>query len=120
MNDIKKFIKMFSISEIIEKVLITLSFFAILDMFNIPTIIIEKYEIIGILLVILSMCFFIINKKIINLLRINVYNYFDLFLVTSLISTIIYILFVKFINYSDFKLTSIVVIEICLSVYSPA
>lgn len=118
MDDIKDFIKMFSIREIIEKIVLFLVFFFIFDIFNIPTFIIEKYKIAGLILIGLLFLFIIINKKIVRLLKVNVFNYIDLFLVASLMATIIYILFARYIEYSKFKLLLSVILEMILIVIS--
>ena len=114
MDDIKKFIKIFGIREVIEKILLIVALFFILDMFNIPTFIVEKYKISGLILMILILLFILINKKIIKLLKVNVFNYLDFFLVALLISTTIYIVFAKFVDFSRFKLVSSTVLEIIL------
>lgn len=114
MDDIKKIIRIFSIREIIEKVLIILILFFILDIFNIPTFIVEKYKIAGLILIILILLFILINKRIIKLLKVNVLNYLDLFLVASLIATTMYIIFAKFIDFSKVKFISSIASEIII------
>lgn len=118
MNDIKGFIKMFRIREVIEKILLFLVVFFILDIFNIPTFIIEKYKIAGLILIGLLCLFIIINKKVVRLLKVNVFNYLDLFLVALLMATSFYILFARYIEYSKFKLLLSVILEIIVIVIS--
>lgn len=118
MREIKNFIKVFSIREVIEKIVLFLVMFFILDIFNIPTFIMEKYKIAGLILIGLLCLFIIINKKVVRLLKVNVFNYLDLFLVALLTATTIYILFARYIEYSKFKLLLSVILEIIVIVIS--
>ena len=113
MKEILKFFKIFKPREIIETILIIITTYVLIDMFNIPTLL-EKYGIYSIIILSTSIIFFIINKRVLNLLRVNVYNYLDLILVSSLISTTLYMFFSKYISYTIFKLTRITVLELAI------
>ena len=112
MKEILKFFKIFKPREVIETILI-ITTYVLIDMFNIPTLL-EKYGIYSIIILSTSIIFFIINKRVLNLLRVNVYNYLDLILVSSLISTTLYMFFSKYISYTIFKLTRITVLELAI------
>ena len=105
MKDILEFLKIFKIREIIETILLIVISYLLIDMFNIPTFLIQKYEISIIIALTTIAIFLILNQKIISLIKINVLNYLDLLLISSLISTTLYIFFSIFILYSKFKLT---------------
>lgn len=113
MKEILKFFKIFKPREVIETILIIITTYVLIDMFNIPTLL-EKYGIYSIIILSTSIIFFIINKRVLNLLRVNVYNYLDLILVSSLISTTLYMFFSKYISYTIFKLTRITVLELVI------
>ena len=113
MKEILKFFKMFKPREVIETILIIITTYVLIDMFNIPTLL-EKYGVYSIIILSTSIIFFIINKRVLNLLRVNVYNYLDLILVSSLISTTLYMFFSKYISYTIFKLTRITVLELVI------
>ena len=98
------FLKIFTSKEIIEAILLFIIAFLLIDMFNIPTFLLENYDIYCIIALIVVITFFIVNKKFLNLIKVNVFNYFDLILFASFISTILYILFSKYISYTSFKL----------------
>ena len=112
MKDISKFFKIFKLREIIETILLIVIGYLLIDMFNVPTFLIEKYETSIIIALIIITIFLILNKKIISLIKINVFNYLDLILVSELISTTLYIFFSRFILYSSFKLTICILIEL--------
>ena len=112
MKEVLKFFKIFKPREVIETILI-ITTYVLIDMFNIPTLL-EKYGIYSIIILSTSIIFFIINKRVLNLLRVNVYNYLDLILVSSLISTTLYMFFSKYISYTIFKLTRITVLELVI------
>lgn len=112
MKDILEFLKIFKIREIIETILLIVISYLLIDMFNIPTFLIQKYEISIIIALTTIAIFLILNKKIISLIKINVLNYLDLLLISSLISTTLYNFFSKFILYSKFKLTMCLLIEL--------
>ena len=113
MKEILKFFKIFKPREVIETILIIITTYVLIDMFNIPTLL-EKYGIYSIIILSTSIIFFIINKRVLNLLRVNVYNYLDIILVSSLISTTLYMFFSKYISYTIFKLTRITVLELAI------
>ena len=113
MKEILKFFKIFKPREVIETILIIITTYVLIDMFNILTLL-EKYGIYSIIILSTSIIFFIINKRVLNLLRVNVYNYLDLILVSSLISTTLYMFFSKYISYTIFKLTRITVLELVI------
>ena len=113
MKEILKFFKMFKPREVIETILIIITTYVLIDMFNILTLL-EKYGIYSMIILSTSIIFFIINKRVLNLLRVNVYNYLDLILVSSLISTTLYMFFSKYISYTIFKLTRITVLELVI------
>lgn len=112
MKDISKILKIFKLREIIETILLIVIGYLLIDMFNVPTFLIEKYETSIIIALIIITIFLILNKKIISLIKINVFNYLDLILVSELISTTLYIFFSRFILYSSFKLTICILIEL--------
>lgn len=112
MKDISNFLRIFKLQEIIESILLLIVGYLLIDMFNIPTLFIEKYEISIIIALMIITIFLILNKKIINLVRVNVLNYLDLLLISSLIATTVYVFFSKFVLYSSFKLNSCVFIEL--------
>ena len=114
MKDILNFFKVFKVREIIETILLAVIGYLLVDMFNIPTFLIHKYEISIISALIIITIFLILNKKIISLIKINVLNFLDLLLISSLISTLLYIFFSRFILYSKFKLTMCILIELIL------
>ncbi len=119
-EDITKFFKLYSIQKVLQISLISIGIFLIIDMLNIPTIVIEKYSIYGIGLFFTVSLFILINKKIINLFKINVINYIDLILVSSFISTLTYIFFSWRFMYTIFKINmllfEILIIIICIIV----
>lgn len=118
-ENIKQFLKINKLRNIMEICLIILVIFCILDMFNIPTIIIEKYNAFGLILLSLIVVFILINKKILNLLRLNVFSYMDSILVSSIIATFVYLIFSLFFYNTMFKtiaLISILVIVFILSI----
>lgn len=98
------FLKIFKVREIIETILLFIIAFLLIDMFNIPTFLLENFDIHCIIALIVVITFFIIDKKFFNLINVNVFNYFDLILFAGFISTTIYILYSKYISYSSFKL----------------
>lgn len=106
------FFKIFKLREIIETILLIDIGYLLIDMFNIPTLLLEKYEINIIIALIIITIFLIANKKIISLVKINIFNYLDLILVSELISTTLYIFYSRFILYSSFKLTMCILIEL--------
>lgn len=91
MKDILNFFKVFKVREIIETILLAVTGYLLVDMFNVPTFLIHKYEISIISALIIITIFLILNKKIISLIKINVLNFLDLLLISSLISTLLYI-----------------------------
>ncbi len=105
------FLKIFKVREIIETILLFIIVFLLIDMFNIPTFLLENYDIYCIIALIVVITFFIIDKKFLNLIKVNVFNYFDLILFAGFISTIIYMLYSKYISYSSLKLMMCIVIE---------
>lgn len=105
------FLKIFTSKEIIEAILLFIIAFLLIDMFNIPTFLLENYDIYCIIALIVVITFFIVNKKFLNLIKVNVFNYFDLILFASFISTILYILFSKYISYTSFKLIMCILLE---------
>ena len=106
------FFKIFKLREIIETILLIDIGYLLIDMFNIPTLLLEEYEINIIIALIIITIFLIANKKIISLVKINIFNYLDLILVSELISTTLYIFYSRFIVYSSFKLTMCILIEL--------
>ena len=103
----KEFIKTFNFKDILENTLVLFGFLIILDIFNIPTFIINYNKSLGILLTITIVLYFIITNEIFKLLKINVINYIDLFLVSLFFSTVSYILIIKiFMELNQFKLRS--------------
>lgn len=115
MKEVSKFLKIFKLKEIIETILIMIIMYLLIDMFNIPTVL-EKYGIYSMAIFIVGIIFLVINKGFLNLFKANIYNYLDLILVSSLISTTIYMFFSKYISYTIFKLTLISLLEIIISV----
>ena len=97
------FFKIFKLREIIETILLIDIGYLLIDMFNIPTLLLEEYEINIIIALIIITIFLIANKKIISLVKINIFNYLDLILVSELISTTLYIFYSRFILYSSLK-----------------
>lgn len=105
------FLKIFKVREIIETILLFIIVFLLIDMFNIPTFLLENYDIYCIIALIVVITFFIIDKKFLNLIKVNVFNYFDLILFAGFISTTIYMLYSKYISYSSFKLIMCILLE---------
>ena len=95
LKDISNFLRIFKLQEIIESILLLIVGYLLIDMFNIPTFFIEKYEISIIIALMIITIFLILNKKIINLVRVNVLNYLDLLLISSLIATTVYVFLVN-------------------------
>ena len=115
----KEFIKTFNFKDILENTLVLFGFLIILDIFNIPTFIINYNKSLGILLTITIVLYFIITNEIFKLLKINVINYIDLFLVSLFFSTVSYILIIKiFMELNQFKLrSSLSLIGIVIIIY---
>ena len=115
----KEFIKTFNFKDILENTLVVFGFLIILDIFNIPTFIINYNKSLGILLTITIVLYFIITNEIFKLLKINVINYIDLFLVSLFFSTVLYILIIKiFMELNQFKLrSSLSLIGIVIIIY---
>lgn len=117
MKEISNFFKIFKIREIIETTLLSLIIFLLIDTFNIPTFLLEKYEVCCIIALLVITLLFIINKKFINLIKVNVFNYLDLILLAGITSTTIYTIFSKYILYTKFKLTVCVLLQMLFAVF---
>ena len=116
-KNIKKLVKIRSVLEIC---LIMLAVLCILDMFNLPTKLIEQYDLLGLFLVGVIVIFILINKKVINLLKLNVVNYIDSIFLSSIIAITFYIIFEILFNNTIFKtitLISILSIILILSIF---
>ena len=116
-KNIKKLVKIRSVLEIC---LIMLAVLCILDMFNLPTKLIEQYDLLGLFLVGVIVIFILINKKVINLLKLNVVNYIDSIFLSSIIAITLYIIFENLFNNTIFKtktLISILSIILILSIF---
>lgn len=104
MNEKKKSILFLEKRKLAEIILFTLCILLIVDMLNLPTIIIEKHSILGISLCILFGLFFLIKNKIEKIfLKINIITYVEVYIMAFLISIYVYLLFTKFVSYSFFK-----------------
>lgn len=116
-KNIKKLVKIRSVLEIC---LIMLAVLCILDMFNLPTKLIEQYDLLGLFLVVIIVIFILINKKVINLLKLNVVNYIDSIFLSSIIAITFYVIFEILFNNTIFKtitLISILSIILILSIF---
>ena len=111
MKEAKSFFKIFKIQEIIETVLLYIVIFLLIDMFNIPTFLLENYDRYCITALIMIVTFFMINKKILSLIKFNIFNYFDLVLFAGFISIMLYMLYSKYIRCTNFSLLICVVVE---------
>lgn len=111
MKERMNFLKIFKVRDIIETILLFIIVFLLIDMFNIPTFLLENYDIYCVIALIVVITFFIIDKKFLNLIKVNVFNYFDLILFAGFISTTIYMLYSKYISYSSFKLIICILLE---------
>ena len=69
MKDISNFLRIFKLQEIIESILLLIVGYLLIDMFNIPTFFIEKYEISIIIALMIITIFLILNKKIIKKIK---------------------------------------------------
>ena len=116
-KNIKKLVKIRSVLVIC---LIMLAVLCILDMFNLPTKLIEQYDLLGLFLVVIIVIFILINKKVINLLKLNVVNYIDSIFLSSIIAITFYVIFEILFNNTIFKtitLISILSIILILSIF---
>lgn len=114
MKEILKFLKIFKFREIIETILIMITIYLVIDMFNIPTILLEKYGIYSIMILSIVIFFLISNKRILNLIKVNVFNYLDLMLLSGFISTTLYMLFSRYILYTMFKVATTSFLEVII------
>ena len=117
MKETSNFFKIFKIRELIGTTLLFLIMFLLIDMFNIPTFLLEKYEACIIITLFVIALLYIINKKILNLIKVNVFNYLDLILFAGITATTIYMLFSKYILYTGFKLTICALLQIVLILF---
>ena len=117
MKEISNYFKIFKIKEIIETTLLLLIIFLLIDMFNIPTFLLEKYDVCCIIALSVITLLFIINKQFLNLIRINVFNYLDLILLSGIISTTIYMILSKYLLYTNFKLIICVLLQMLLVLF---
>lgn len=105
-DNIKQFFKINKIRNIIEISLIFLAIFCVLDMFNVLTMLIENAFLV--LIVSIIVLYILINKKVLNLLRLNVFNYIDLILMSSIMSITTYIIFSLLFYNTAFKITVLI------------
>ena len=117
MKEILKFLKIFKFREIIETILIIITIYLVMDMFNVPTILLEKYGIYSIMILSIVIIFLISNKRILNLIKVNVFNYLDLMLLSGFISTTLYMLFSRYILYTMFKVATISFLEVIIIIF---
>lgn len=113
-----EFIKTFNWKDILENTLLFFGFLIILDIFNVPTFIINYNKNLEMVLIITVVFYFIINNEIFKLLKINVINYIDLFLVSLFFSTVAYILINVLMELTEFKLiSSLILIGILIIIF---
>ena len=113
-----EFIKTFNWKDILENTLLFFGFLIILDIFNVPTFIINYNKNLEMVLIITVVFYFIINNGIFKLLKINVINYIDLFLVSLFFSTVTYILINVLMELTEFKLiSSLILIGILIIIF---
>ena len=113
-----EFIKTFNWKDILENTLLFCGFLIILDIFNVPTFIINYNKNLEMVLIITVVFYFIINNGIFKLLKINVINYIDLFLVSLFFSTVTYILINVLMELTEFKLiSSLILIGILIIIF---
>ena len=113
-----EFIKTFNWKDISENTLLFFGFLIILDIFNVPTFIINYNKNLEMVLIITVVFYFIINNGIFKLLKINVINYIDLFLVSLFFSTVTYILINVLMELTEFKLiSSLILIGILIIIF---
>lgn len=113
-----EFIKTFNWKDILENTLLFFGFLIILDIFNVPTFIINYNKNLEMVLIITVVFYFIINNRIFKLLKINVINYIDLFLVSLFFSTVTYILINVLMELTEFKLiSSLILIGILIIIF---
>lgn len=113
-----EFIKTFNWKDILENTLLFFGFLIILDIFNVPTFIINYNKNLEMVLIITVVFYFIINNWIFKLLKINVINYIDLFLVSLFFSTVTYILINVLMELTEFKLiSSLILIGILIIIF---
>ena len=113
-----EFIKTFNWKDILENTLLFFGFLIILDIFNVPTFIINYNKNLEMVLIITVVFYFIINNEIFKLLKINVINYIDLFLVSLFFSTVTYILINVLMELTEFKLiSSLILIGILIIIF---
>lgn len=117
MEEILNFFKIFKLRDIIETTLIMIIIYLIIDMFNIPTLLLQKYGINIIMILIIFVILLIINKSVLSLIKVNVFNYLDLILLSSFISTTLYIFFSRYVSHTIFKLTTITLLEAIIAVF---
>lgn len=98
-----KEIIMLNLKKIVELICIILILFLILDYFDIPSIIIARYWIYGISLIFLIVLFVILNKKIMGLFELNIYNSFDKVSISLGCSVFIYQIFSIYVSNTCFK-----------------
>ena len=113
-----EFIKTFNLKDILENTLLFFGFLIVLDIFNVPTFIINYNKNLEMVLIITVVFYFIINNGIFKLLKINVINYIDLFLVSLFFSTVAYILINVLMELTEFKLiSSLILIGILIIIF---
>lgn len=113
-NNLKRFFYFYNKQNIIEICLIILGLLCIIDMFNIPTNFIQRYNVFSYMLIGIISIFILLNKKIFNLIKLNITNYIDLIFVSGTIAIFLYTMFSIFFSYSNFKIMGLVIILVLL------
>lgn len=109
-------IKKENIKKIIESSCLIICLYILIDMLNIPTIILKKYNLYAIGLIFSLGIFILINRGFINLFKINVKNFIDECIVSNYIATLLYLVLSNLIFFTLFKVRILTVIFTILTV----
>ena len=109
-------IKKENIKKMIESSCLIICVYILIDMLNIPTMVWEKYNLYAIGLIFALGIFILINKGFINLIKINVRNLIDDFIISSYIATLIYLILSYVVFFTLIKCMLLTVIFIILTI----
>lgn len=104
------------VKKIFESSCLIICVYLLIDMLNIPTIIFQKYNFYAMFFIIILGIFIVLNRGFINLIKINVKNYFDDMIVSSYIATLMYLIFTKIIFFNICKYMMLEIIFIFLTI----